>query len=138
MTETRADCFAVFCFSWEQFLKYASGLFIVSTSALRRRLCGWDRYRALPTPASTAKKAGPRPAGLWRQPANPPQIQFWKIISRLNVSIDVPTNAADIGSITAKPANAIATKAHNSQRGTLSRLRPDTRARVPTPGCGRH
>ncbi len=28
-----------------------------------------------------------------------PQIQLWKIISRLNVSIDVPTNAAEIGSI---------------------------------------
>jgi hypothetical protein len=137
MTETRADCFAVFCFSWEQFLKYASGLFIVSTSALRRRLCGWDRYRALPTPASTAKKAAHGLTGLWRRPANPPQIQFWKIISRLNVSIDVPTNAADIGSIAAKPANAIATKAHNSQRGLLSRLSTYTSARLATVADGR-
>ena len=37
------------------------------------------------------------------------QIQFWKIISRLNVAIDVPMNAADIGSIAAKPAKPIAT-----------------------------
>ena len=35
-----------------------------------------------------------------------PQIQFWKIISRLNVAIDVSTNAAEIGSIAAKPAHA--------------------------------
>jgi len=61
-----------------------------------------------------------RPAGTTT--AIPPQIQFWKIISRLNVSIDVPTNAAEIGSIAAKPANAIATKAHNGQRGLLPRL----------------
>ena len=49
------------------------------------------------------------------------QIQFWKIISRLKVSIDVPTNAAEIGSIAAKPANATATKPHSSQRGLLPR-----------------
>src|SRR4029077_9515427 len=33
-----------------------------------------------------------------------PEIQFREIISRLKVSIDVPTNAAEIGSIAAKPA----------------------------------
>ena len=49
-------------------------------------------------------------------------IQLWNSISRLNVSIDVPTKAAEIGSIAAKPANAIATKAHSSQRGLLPRL----------------
>jgi hypothetical protein len=37
------------------------------------------------------------------------QIQFWKIIRRLNVVIDVPMNAADIGNIAAKPAKPIAT-----------------------------
>jgi hypothetical protein len=37
----------------------------------------------------------------------------------LKVSIDVPTNAAEIGGIAAKPAKAVATKAHNSQRGLL-------------------
>src|SRR3954469_18345792 len=105
MTETRADCFAVFCFSWERSLKYASGRFIVSTSALRRRLCGWDRHRALPMPASHSKKGGPRPYRPAGGDLRSPQIQFWKIISRLNVSIDVPTNAAEIGSIAAKPAN---------------------------------
>ena len=50
-----------------------------------------------------------------------PQIQLWKSISRTNVSIDVPTNATEIGSIAAKPAPATATKAHSSQRGLLPR-----------------
>jgi len=49
------------------------------------------------------------------------QIQFWKIISRLNVSIEVPMNAAEIGSMTTKPAKPTRTKAHNSQRGVLPR-----------------
>jgi hypothetical protein len=40
----------------------------------------------------------------------------------LKVSIDLPTNAAEIGSIAAKPAKAVATKAHNGQRGLLPRL----------------
>jgi hypothetical protein len=65
------------------------------------------------------------------------QIQFWKIISRSNVSIDVPTNAAEIGSITAKPANATATKAHNSQGGLLPRLRRYTSARLANVADGR-
>ena len=52
-----------------------------------------------------------------------PQIQFWKIIRRPNVAIDVPMNAADIGSITMKPAKPIATKAHNNQTGALPRLK---------------
>jgi hypothetical protein len=51
-----------------------------------------------------------------------PQIQFRKIINRLNVAIEVPTKAAEIGSITAKPAKAIATYPHNSQRGVLPRV----------------
>jgi hypothetical protein len=51
------------------------------------------------------------------------QIQFWKIISRLNVSIDVPMKAAEIGSIAAKPANANATKPHSNQRGISRRLK---------------
>jgi hypothetical protein len=38
-----------------------------------------------------------------------PQIQFWKIIRRLNVAIEVPMNAADIGNIAAKPAKPTAT-----------------------------
>ena len=37
------------------------------------------------------------------------QIQFWKIIRRLNVAIEVPMNAADIGNIAAKPAKPTAT-----------------------------
>jgi hypothetical protein len=37
------------------------------------------------------------------------QIQFWKIIRRLNVAIEVPMNAADIGSIAAKPTKPTAT-----------------------------
>jgi hypothetical protein len=40
---------------------------------------------------------------------SPAQIQFWNSISRLNVAIDVPTNAAEIGSMAAKPANATTT-----------------------------
>jgi hypothetical protein len=51
------------------------------------------------------------------------QIQFWKIMSRLNIAIDVPSDATVIGSIAAKPAPASATYAHNSQRGLLPRLR---------------
>ena len=42
-------------------------------------------------------------------------------MSRTKVSIDVPRNAAEIGSIAAKPADATATKAHSSQRGLLPR-----------------
>ena len=79
----------------------------------------------------SASDAGIKPFALERpQPRDPPQIQFWKIISQLNVSIDVPTNAAEIGSIAVKPANAIATKAHNSQRGLLPRLSTYTSARL--------
>jgi hypothetical protein len=37
------------------------------------------------------------------------QIQFWKIIRRLNVAIEVPMNAADIGNIAAKPIKPTAT-----------------------------
>jgi hypothetical protein len=57
-------------------------------------------------------------------------IQFWKIISRLNVAIEVPTNAAEIGSIAKKPAKAKATNAHNHQRGLLPRPRTYTSARL--------
>src|SRR4051812_8323039 len=74
------------------------------------------------------------PAGVRQAVA---QIQFWKIISRLNVSIDVPTNAAEIGSIAAKPANPSATKAHNSQRGLLRRLNTYTSARLAIVADGR-
>ena len=38
-----------------------------------------------------------------------PQIQLWNSISRLKVAIDVPTNAAEIGNMAAKPAEATAT-----------------------------
>ena len=48
-------------------------------------------------------------AGGFRLRSETRQIQFWKIIRRLNVAIDVPMNAADIGSIAAKPAKPIAT-----------------------------
>jgi hypothetical protein len=65
------------------------------------------------------------------------QIQFWKIISRLEVAIDLPTNAAEIGSIAAKPADAMATNAHNSQRGLLPRLNTYTSARLATVADGR-
>jgi hypothetical protein len=34
------------------------------------------------------------------------QIQLWNSIRRLNVCIEVPTNAAEMGSIAAKPAPA--------------------------------
>ena len=37
------------------------------------------------------------------------QIQLWNSINRLKVSMDVPTNAAEIGSIAAKPAPATTT-----------------------------
>ena len=65
------------------------------------------------------------------------QIQLWNIISRLKVAIDVPTKAAEIGSITAKPANPTATKAHNSQRGLLPRLSAYTSARLATVADGK-
>lgn len=37
------------------------------------------------------------------------QIQPWNSINRLNVAIDVPTKAAETGSMTANPAAAITT-----------------------------
>ena len=51
------------------------------------------------------------------------QIQFWKIIRRVKVAIDVPINAAEIGSMATKPAHATATKPHSSQRGLPLRLK---------------
>jgi hypothetical protein len=53
----------------------------------------------------------------------PPQIQFWKIIRRPNVAIEVPMNPADIGNIAAKPAKPTATHAHSSQPGLLPRFK---------------
>jgi len=50
------------------------------------------------------------------------QIQFWKIISRSKFSMEVPTDAAEIGNMTAKAADAAATKAHSDQRGLFPRL----------------
>ena len=50
------------------------------------------------------------------------QIQPGNSIRRLKVAIDVPTKAAEIGSITAKPMAPIATKPHSSQRGMGSRV----------------
>src|SRR5438105_2916601 len=49
----------------------------------------------------------------WEIGAADAQIQFWKIIRRLNVAIEVPMNAADIGNIAAKPAKPPATEAHS-------------------------
>ena len=51
----------------------------------------------------------PSAAGGFRLRSETRQIQFWKIIRRLNVVIDVPMNAADIGNIAAKPAKPTAT-----------------------------
>src|SRR5437879_2853052 len=71
----------------------------------------------------TAKQAPPgRRAGRLSFERFVFQIQFWKIISRVNVAIDVSTDATVIGSIAAKPTPASPTNAHNSQRGVLPRL----------------
>jgi hypothetical protein len=50
------------------------------------------------------------------------QIQFWKIIKRLKVAIDIPTKAAEIGSIAAKPMAPAATKPQSKKRGVGLRV----------------
>jgi hypothetical protein len=56
VTETRPGYFALFWFLLaSDFLKHASGRFVVRRSAMRRRLCDRDRHRS--------EKGGPQAAG---------------------------------------------------------------------------
>jgi hypothetical protein len=107
-------------------------VFIVVGCPIRYRPI-WPIYCQHIGAAATALRQEPQE----RRASTAAQIQLWKIISRLKVAIDVPTNAAEIGSIAAKPADAIATKAHNSQPGLLPRLNAWTSARLATVADGR-
>src|SRR6185312_5020909 len=86
-----------------------------------------------PCPAKLTRRARgvkqPLPVPPWPRGGSR-QIQFWKMINRWKVCIEVSTKAAEIGNIAAKPNPATATNAHSGQRGMPSRRSAYTSARL--------